>query len=108
MDGIKLFGQNVKKDISELFDAFSRFFSHQNSYPKFKLKRFDKQSYTTLNNNNTIRYICFGVPGKMDTPPDDNLKEYSQWLPTDIKSPKDSGYWVMYQDAITGKNVVID
>lgn len=36
---------------------FLDFFSHQNNYPKFKLKRFDKQSYTTLNNNNTIRLI---------------------------------------------------
>ena len=50
-------GVALQNSISELFDAFSRFFSHQNSYPKFKLKRFDKQSYTTLNNNNTIRLI---------------------------------------------------
>ena len=50
-------GVALQNSISELFDAFSRFFSHQNNYPKFKLKRFDKQSYTTLNNNNTIRLI---------------------------------------------------
>ena len=41
-------GVSLQATIGELFDAFSRFFSHQNNYPKFKLKRFDKQSYTTL------------------------------------------------------------
>ena len=46
----------LQNSISELFDAFSRFFSHQNAYPKFKLKKFDKQSYTTLNNN-SIRLV---------------------------------------------------
>ena len=50
-------GVALQNSISELFDAFSRFFSHQNNYPKFKLKRFDRQSYTTLNNNNTIRLL---------------------------------------------------
>lgn len=50
-------GVSLQATISELFDAFSRFFSHQNSYPKFKLKRFDKQSYTTLFNNNNIQLI---------------------------------------------------
>ena len=47
-------GVSLQATISELFDAFSRFFSHQNGYPKFKLKRFYKQSYTTLFNNNNI------------------------------------------------------
>ena len=41
---------SLQATISELFDAFSRFFSHQNNYPQFKLKRFDKQSYTNLHN----------------------------------------------------------
>lgn len=50
-------GVSLQATISELFDAFSRFFSHQNNYPKFKLKRFDKQSYTTLQNNNTIKLV---------------------------------------------------
>ena len=55
-----------------------------------------------------VKYICFGVPGNMETPPEDDLKDYSQWLPTDIVNPKDHGYWVMYQDAITGKNIIME
>ena len=55
-----------------------------------------------------VKYICFGVPGSMEKPPEDDLKDYSQWLPTDIVNPKDNGYWVMYQDAVTGKNIAME
>lgn len=110
------FYNEIKDQIDELFSKYPREEKLELLIPNSKWVMIDYDEDRTKNyvvgliydDNNTIRYICFGVPGKMDTPPDDNLKEYSQWLPTDIKNPKDSGYWVMYQDAITGKNVVID
>jgi hypothetical protein len=36
------------------------------------------------------------------------MREYSQWLPTDVLNPYDKGYWVMYQDADTGEKIFIN
>lgn len=47
----------------------------------------------------TVAYICYGVPSKeMKTPPDE-IKNLCVWLP--ISAEK--GYWIIYQDAMTGK-----
>ena len=57
--------------------------------------------------NNEIKYICYGVPGSYYTEPPLELKDYSQWLPTDTLHPYENGYWVMYQDSDTGENVIL-
>jgi putative transposase len=41
--------------MEEVEDAFERFFSGQNGFPKFKSKHKSKQSYTTKETNNNIR-----------------------------------------------------
>jgi putative transposase len=41
--------------MEEVEDAFERFFSGQNKFPKFKSKHKSKQSYTTKETNNNIR-----------------------------------------------------
>ena len=53
------------------------------------------------------RYVCYGVPAKNV---DDNSSvdlEFSQWLPLNPQDEQSSGYYIMYQDAITGKNIKI-
>ena len=61
-----------------------------------------------IKNNNDIKHICYGVPGNYNIEPPSEMKEYSQWLPTNITDPYNNGYWVMYQDADTGENVYIN
>lgn len=56
-------------------------------------------------NNDDIKYICYGVPGNYSVEPPLEMREYSQWLPTNINDPYNFGYWVLYQDADTGENV---
>lgn len=60
-----------------------------------------------IKENNDIKYICYGVPGNYNIEPPLELKDYSQWLPTDPSAPYDNGYWVMYQDSTTGENVLL-
>lgn len=57
--------------------------------------------------NEVLKYICYGVPGRYDTEPPTELKKFSQWLPLDPGNP-DDGFWVMFQDAFTGDSVEID
>jgi hypothetical protein len=50
-------------------------------------------------------YICYGVPSHYTEEPPQGMAEYCQWLPASAALPKEEGYWMMYQDAITGRTV---
>ena len=50
-----------------------------------------------------LKYICYGVPGKFNTEAPKQLGE-CQWLPLNPKLPED-GYFVIYQDALTGEKI---
>lgn len=58
-----------------------------------------------IKQDNDIKYICYGVPGSYDVEPPQELRGYSQWLPTDPQNPYTEGFWVMYQDSDTGENI---
>lgn len=61
-----------------------------------------------ITHNNDIKYICYGVPSTYSTTPPTEMRGYCQWLPIDTQDPYNNGYWVMYQDADTGENILID
>jgi hypothetical protein len=48
------------------------------------------------------KYICYGVPEKYSPTPPDALKGYATFIPLSIFDLKGDGYWMMFQDAITG------
>lgn len=57
--------------------------------------------------NNSVKYVCYGVPAsnKNDVVGvDENL---SQWLPLNPEDENSAGYYIMYQDANTGETVKI-
>ena len=47
----------------------------------------------------TVSYICYGVPSKESKTPPDEIKNLCVWLPISCEN----GYWIIYQDALTGK-----
>ena len=109
------FYEQRKDQLDELFDKYPREekleqLVDNSKWVKIEYDKVPNKHYVVgvIYDGDTIKYICFGVPGTMDTPPEDDLKEYSQWLPCDILNPKDNGYWVMYQDATNGKNIILD
>ena len=109
------FYEQIKSQIDELFATNDRETNLEKIVPNSEwvtvaYEDSNQKHYVVglIYDNGRVRYICFGVPGSMDNPPEDDLKDYSQWLPTDIVNPKDNGYWVMYQDAITGKNIIME
>ena len=57
---------------------------------------------------NNIKYVCYGVPAVFDEEPPKELAGFPIWLPLDQE--KGFGYWLTYQDATTGEPVkaVID
>ena len=107
------FYEMIAEQLNELFDKYPRDHTLENLIDNskwVKLKHDDNKYYVVgiIYNNNDIKYICYGVPGNYSKEPPTELKNYSQWLPTDITNPFDNGYWVMYQDADTGENILLN
>ena len=104
----------IAEQLEELFDKYPRETNLENLVENsrwVKINYEDNDRYYVVGIiylNNDIKYICYGVPGSYYSEPPRELKDYSQWLPTDLKNPYDNGYWVMYQDADTGENVLIN
>lgn len=52
-----------------------------------------------------IKYVCYGVPSVFDEAPPEELSGYPIWLPLDQNNSKGFGYWLTYQDATTGEPI---
>lgn len=49
------------------------------------------------------KYICYGVPGNFSEYPPEQLAGFCSFVPSSIFIPDGNGYWMMFQDAITGE-----
>ena len=104
----------IAEQLDDLFEKYPREENLENLVENskwVKIKYEDQDKYYVVGIiyiNNDIKYICYGVPGNYYSEPPRELKDYSQWLPTDTLSPYSEGFWVMYQDADTGENVIIN
>ena len=71
----------------------------------------DKSGYYVFGiiyDNGIPKYLCYGVPAKYgDTPPTE-LSNLYQWLPLNTNDEFGDGYYMMYQDANTGKNISVE
>jgi hypothetical protein len=48
------------------------------------------------------KYLCYGVPSEYSLEPPKELKDYCSFIPLSPLERKGDGYWMMFQDAITG------
>ncbi len=96
----------------QIDDLFSKFPSEERLVEIVPNSRWIKVDYDgdgreyvlgLIYDQDEVKYICYGVPSDKDTSPPSELESYSQWLEAD-----NGGYWVMYQDAKTGENVIVD
>ena len=66
---------------------------------------YDKERYYVvglIKENGLEKYICYGVPGVYSPTPPKELKGYCQFIPLSIFNLNGDGFWMMFQDAITG------
>ena len=54
------------------------------------------------------KYVCYGLPAQKNSEPPKELSNLYQWLPIDATDETGDGYYMMYQDAITGKNMSVE
>ena len=107
MQELDNFYEQIKPQLEQLFDNYNHIEELENIIPYSQWVKVDFEGegkeYVVgkIFDNDTLKYICYGVPGKYSVAPPENLAKYSQWLPLD--SNGEDGYWIMYQDALTGE-----
>lgn len=50
-------------------------------------------------------YICYGVPAMFSETPPKPLTGYARWLPCNASDPHGEGFWMMYQDGVSGETL---
>ncbi len=54
------------------------------------------------------KYVCYGVPDKYSKTPPKELAGYCTFIPKSIFNAFGDGYWIMFQDALSGKCIHIE
>ncbi len=55
--------------------------------------------------NSQPKYVCYGVPAVYEEEAPKELSGFPIWLPLDKQNEKGFGYWLTYQDAVTGEPI---
>lgn len=110
----KNFYDQVKDQIDKLFEEYERESLLEQLLPNtkwVKVKYEDSESFYVLGliyEDDTIKYIAYGLPAENSTKPPKDLQEYAQWLPLDSSNPQLEGYWLVYQSADSGESISIE
>ena len=98
---------SVKQELEELFLRFPE----EECLPRYFFgSRWAKINYSenkyyvvgVIKENDKEKYICYGVPAKYSAEPPKELKGYCTFIPISIFDMRGEGYWMMFQDAVTG------
>lgn len=101
----------ISDQVEELFNKYPKEEVLQQLVPHSKWVKVsydDKgQEYAVglIYEEEVLKYLAYGVPASKDAEVQEEIQPYSQWIPLDPTSPDSRGFWVMYQDAITGDSV---
>lgn len=105
------FFDRIKDEVQDLFSKYPQDSELENMIPNSKWVRIDYQNdghYYVLGllyKDSKLQYLAYGIPqitrGKMP----DELVGYGRWVPLDPDNADDEGYYMVYQDVSTGKNI---
>lgn len=104
------FFSQIQSSIQTLFNSKPKDYLLENSIEQSKFVKInyentdDYYSVGVIYENQEPRYICYALPCTSGSPPPENMKDFSQYLPIN----QNKGYYLMYQDAKTGENIVIE
>ncbi len=104
------FYESVKEQVDRLFSNNERYAMLEKLLPESKWVRvnYDEKGryYLVGTIGEPVRYLCYGVPGEYSPTPPSDLVGYCQWLALDENDPSGKGFWIMYQDGISGKSIL--
>lgn len=105
------FYQEIKAQIDNLFEKNPTENYLEDLIPNSKWVKVDLDDggnyyvFGLLYEDDNLKYICYGVPGIYQKNPPKNLSGYPVWFPLDRGRNDGFGYWLSYQDAISGESV---
>ena len=101
----------VKDNIEAIFKRFPEETGLKSALPKSRFARvyYSKEKYYVVgvieDADGKEKYICYGVPSKYSDTPPKQLDGFCSFLPLSLFKPLGDGFWMMFQDAVTGKCV---
>lgn len=102
------FYERVKSQLDRLFESNPRDAMLEKLLPSSRFVRVsveNSEKYYCVGLVGKPDYICYAVPAAYTAEPPEELDGYCQWLPSDAAVPTGSGFWLLYQDAVTGDSV---
>ena len=98
---------------AELDEIFFKFPEEQTLKNHFKESRWARIYYSSdkyyvvgvIYEEGQEKYICYGVPAKYSKTPPKELNGYCSFIPLSVFDLFGAGYWIMFQDADSGKCV---
>jgi len=104
---------SVKKELEDIFSKFKKEEILERCIADsrwVKIYYAEEKYYVVgvVKEDGNVKYVCYGVPAIYSDFPPISLKGYCSFLPLSVIKPKGEGYWMMFQDAITGECVMID
>ncbi len=101
------------KEIDILFDKFPEDFSLRRIFPASRWVRISYSAdkfyivgviYSLDGDTSctTAKYICYGVPERYSATPPQPLKGYCSFVPISLFDLHGDGFWMMFQDAVSG------
>ncbi len=104
------FYETIKEQVERLFTKNERYERLEQLLPESRWIRVNYDArgkyYLVGTIGDPVRYLCYGVPGEYSPTPPPELVGYCQWLAADGNDPAGKGFWIMYQDGVTGKSVL--
>lgn len=102
--------ESAQSKLVKLFESGTRFPTLENVIPHSK---WVKINYTIdkyyvvgiVEKDFRPHYICYGIPGTYQNPPE-KLKGLASFIPSSLFNLCESGFFVMFQSALSGKRIV--
>ncbi len=100
----------AKRELDNLFDKFPEDCSLKKYFPQsqwVKINYSANKHYIVglIKEAGREKYICYGVPAEYSDNPPKELDGFCSFIPLSVFDMKGEGYWMMFQDAITGECV---
>ena len=104
------FYASIKPQLDEIFVCYPEDNEPESVIPNSKWIRVDtKNSFYVIGityNLDEPEFVCYGVAGTYDVKPPVEIADICSWVPADLSQKFGRGWWMIYQDASTGKTVL--
>jgi hypothetical protein len=102
--------QEIKPDLDNIFSSSSQNYTLSNSLINSTFYDYvdefgNSVAIGIIKEQDDVKYICYGIKGDFSNNEQDLFNGYATFIPISIYELKGDGYWVIFQDAITGKCV---